>query len=462
MSDNILVVDDEQNILKALSAVLKDEGYDVGLCENGMEALRMVRQDPPSLVLLDIWMPEWDGLETLKQLKSAFPDLVVIMMSGHGSIETAVKAIKLGAYDYIEKPLSSEKVVLLIRRALRHQHLEQENTRLRERIQKRYEMIGESSNLEKLKEQIQASGPSNSRVLISGENGTGKELVARNIHALSKRRNEPFVEVNCAAIPENLIESELFGYEKGAFTGAVGLRKGRFELAHKGTLFMDEIGDMSLPTQAKVLRVLQEHQFHRVGGERLVKTDVRVIAASNKDLKKEIEKGNFREDLFYRLNVIPLHVPPLRNRVEDIPLLASHFLREMAEEQGIKVKKISPEGMEILKGYAWPGNVRELKNVIERLLIMVPHSTISGESIAHFLEGTSSPEDSEEKSFQRFSSLREARADFESKFIYQKLCANDWNISKTAEDLQIERSNLHRKIKNLTIDHKPTTTETSH
>ena len=461
MSENILLVDDEQNILKTLSSVLKDEGYDVGVCENGMEALRKVKQFPPSLVLLDIWMPEWDGLETLEHLRSVVPDLVVIMMSGHGSIETAVKAIKLGAYDYIEKPLSSEKVVLLIRRALHQQRLEQENNRLRERIQKRFEMIGESANLKKLKEQIQASGPSNSRVLISGENGTGKELVARNIHGLSKRGEEAFVEVNCAAIPENLIESELFGYEKGAFTGALGLRKGRFELAHKGTLFMDEIGDMSLATQAKVLRALQEQVFHRVGGERLVKIDVRVIAASNKDLKKEIEKGNFREDLYYRLNVIPLHVPSLRDRAEDIPMLASHFLKEMANEQGIKVKRISPEGMEILKGYAWPGNVRELKNVIERLLIMVPQLTISGEAIAHFLEGTSSVDPSEEKSFYQFSSLREARAAFESKFIYQKLCANDWNISRTAEDLQIERSNLHRKIKNLKIGHKTDTTETS-
>jgi len=422
----------------------------------------MVKQYAPSVVLLDIWMPEWDGLETLEHLKSFLPDLVVIMMSGHGSIETAVKAIKLGAYDYIEKPLSLEKVLLLIRRALHQQRLEQENIRLREKMQKRFEMIGKSLSLKKLKEQIQVSGPSNSRVLISGENGTGKELVARNIHGLSKRKEEAFVEVNCAAIPENLIESELFGYEKGAFTGAAGLRKGRFELAHKGTLFMDEIGDMSLPTQAKVLRVLQEQQFHRVGGERIVKIDVRVIAASNKDLTKEIEKGNFREDLYYRLNVIPLHVPPLRNRVEDIPLLASHFLKEMADEQGITVKRISPEGMEILKGYAWPGNVRELKNVIERLLIMVPYPSISGEAIAHFLEGTSSLEQSEEKSFHHFSSLREARAAFESKFIYQKLCANDWNISKTANDLQIERSNLHRKIKSLKIDHKPKPTTTPH
>jgi len=452
MTENILIVDDERNILTTLSAVLKDEGYDITVCENGMEALKVAKQDPPALVLLDIWMEGWDGLETLKHLKEVLPDLIVIMMSGHGSIETAVRAIKLGAYDYIEKPLSLEKVTLMIRHALHQQRLEEENVRLRERMQKRYEMIGESPVMEKLKEQIRVSGPTNSRVLISGENGTGKELVARSLHDGSPRRDQPFVEVNCAAIPETLIESELFGYEKGAFTGAQGTRKGRFELAHRGTLFLDEIADMSLSTQAKVLRVLQEQQFHRVGGGRLIQANVRVIAASNKDLMEEIKKGLFREDLFYRLNVLPLSVPALRERAEDIPLLTDHFLKEMSMEQGIKVKSISPEGMKLLKGYSWPGNVRELRNVVERLLIMVPTPVISGEAISHLFKGPSPSRLDQETSMDLFPSLREARADFERRFIHRKLLANDWNVSKTAEELQIERSNLHRKIKSLRIE----------
>jgi two-component system nitrogen regulation response regulator NtrX len=452
MAENILIVDDERNILTTLSAVLRDEGYDITVCESGREALRVAKQDPPALVLLDIWMEEWDGLETLKHLKEILPGLIVIMMSGHGSIETAVRAIKLGAYDYIEKPLSLEKVTLMIRHAFHQRRLEEENLRLRERVQKRYEMIGESPLMEKLKEQIRVSGPTNSRVLISGENGTGKELVARSLHEGSSRRDQPFVEVNCAAIPETLIESELFGYEKGAFTGAQGTRKGRFELAHRGTLFLDEIADMSLSTQAKVLRVLQEQQFHRVGGDGLIQADVRVIAASNKDLMEEIKKGLFREDLFYRLNVIPLSVPALRERTEDIPLLTDHFLKEMSKEQGIKVKSISPEGMKLMKGYSWPGNVRELRNVVERLLIMVPTPVISGEAISHLFQGTSSSKTEQETSMDLFPSLREARAEFERRLIRRKLSANDWNISKTAEELQIERSNLHRKIKSLRIE----------
>lgn len=452
MTENILIVDDERNILTTLSAVLKDEGYDITVCENGMEALKVAKQDPPALVLLDIWMEGWDGLETLKHLKEVLPDLIVIVMSGHGSIETAVRAIKLGAYDYIEKPLSLEKVTLMIRHALHQQRLEEENVRLRERMQKRYEMVGESPVMEKLKDQIRVSGPTNSRVLISGENGTGKELVARSLHDGSPRRDQPFVEVNCAAIPETLIESELFGYEKGAFTGAQGTRKGRFELAHRGTLFLDEIADMSLSTQAKVLRVLQEQQFHRVGGGHLIQANVRVIAASNKDLMEEIKKGLFREDLFYRLNVIPLSVPALRERAEDIPLLTDHFLKEMSMEQGIKVKSISPEGMKYLKGYSWPGNVRELRNVVERLLIMVPTPVISGEAISHLFKGPSPSRLDQETSMDLFPSLREARADFERRFIHRKLLANDWNVSKTAEELQIERSNLHRKIKSLRIE----------
>jgi len=455
MNDTILVVDDEPSILSTLSGVLKDAGFSVLVARDGLEALRLLRQDVPRLVLLDIWMPEQDGLETLKKIKELYPQILVVMMSGHGSIETAVKATKLGAYDYIEKPLSLEKVTLVIKHALHEQRLEEENLRLRARISRQQMLVGESLPIKRLQEIIQTAGPTQSRVLISGENGTGKELVAHSIHRHSLRAEEPFVEVNCAAIPETLIESELFGYEKGAFTGAATMKRGCFELAHGGTLFLDEIGDMSLATQAKVLRVLQEQRFQRVGGAKPIEVDVRVIVASNKNLLEEIKKGTFREDLFYRLNVIPIHVPSLRERREDIPLLVQHFISLMVEEQGLKPKQITKEAVELLTQYDWPGNVRELKNMVERLMILAPHPAITPEDLELLPESQLPVGPVNASKVSDRLSLRQSRAVFEKEFILQRLKENDWNISKTAEDLQIERTHLHRKIKLLGIEIKP-------
>lgn len=454
---HILVVDDERSILDTLSGVLMDDGYEVTLAENGLAALKRLKDEQPNLVMLDIWMPELDGIETLKQIKETHPELPVIMMSGHGTIEVAVKATRLGAYDFIEKPLSLEKVSLSVSHALEQQRLSEENQDLRRRVEKKYEIIGESAAVRKLKQEIETAGPTNGRVLIWGESGTGKELVARAIHSCSKRRNRPFVELNCAAIPSELIESELFGHEKGAFTSAVAMKRGKFELADEGTLFLDEIGDMSLPTQAKVLRVLQEQEFQRVGGSRTLKVDVRVIAASNKNLEEEIKKGNFREDLFYRLNVILLHVPALRERKDDIPLLARHFIRDISEEYGKKPKEIDEQAARQLIAYGWPGNVRELRNVCERLVIMVQGNTISAADIpapvsrAEAAAGTLIEDIAGDLSGD-FDSLRDARQAFERDFIMKKLKENDWNVSRTAEALKVERSNLHRKLKGLGIE----------
>ncbi len=457
MSETILIVDDEPAILSTLSGILSDEGYEVQTAESGLEVIPMVQSTPPALVLLDIWMPEPDGIETLQRLKTFLPNLIVIMMSGHGSIETAVKAIKLGAYDYIEKPLSLEKVVLMVKHALNEFHLREENRSLKQLVAKKYEMVGASRAILRLKEQIRMAAPSQSRVLISGENGTGKELVARSIHAESPRRNAPFLEVNCAAIPENLIESELFGYEKGAFTGASQRKKGQFELASGGTLFLDEIGDMTLPTQAKVLRALQEEAFMRVGGHERVHVDVRVIAASNKDLPTEIKAGRFRDDLYYRLNVIPLHAPPLRERADDIPLLISYFIKQVAEEQGIRPKRLTSEAFDLIKRYFWPGNVRELKNVAERLLIMAPTPIITSHDIPDFIKeasGQTHDTVSIQKNAQGIigpKPLKEARSAFERAHILAALTEKDWNIPQTAEALHIERTHLYRKMKLLGI-----------
>ena len=452
MAETILIVDDEPGILTTLGGVLKDEGYEVIIAEDGETALKRIKENPPSLVLLDIWMKGLDGIETLKRIKALNPRLVVIMMSGHGSIETAVKATKLGAYDYIEKPLSLSKVTLLVQHALHEQRLEAENLSLKQSIEKRFVLIGESPPMHRLKDQIKTAGASHSRVLISGENGTGKELVARAIHLHSPRQDRPFVEINCAAIPDPLIESELFGYEKGAFTGADAAKSGRFEMAHGATLFLDEIGDMSLATQARVLRVLQEQRFHRVGGTKPIDVDVRVIAASNKNLPEEIKKGAFRDDLYYRLNVIPLHIAPLRERKEDIPLLVDYFLRILSEEQGIKPKEMAPEAIELLMRYDWPGNVREIRNLVERLMIMVPHTPITVDDVAFFLEDQLPlPESLGQNPFGH-ATLRDARAAFEREFILRKLREHGWNVSKAASELKIDRTYLHRKIKYLGIE----------
>lgn len=451
MSKEILIVDDEASILNALSGVLKDEGYDIRTAENGTEALDRIKEEPPALVLLDIWMPGLDGIEILTRIKKDYPNLPVVMMSGHGSIETAVRATKLGAYDYIEKPLSLEKVTLLIQHVLYQQQLEAENLNLKQTLQQKYVMVGESPPIRKLQAEIRTAGGSNSRVMISGENGTGKELVAHAIHSHSSRSNQPFIEINCAAIPDPLIESELFGYEKGAFTGANAMKQGRFELAHGATLFLDEIGDMSLSTQAKVLRVLQEQRFNRVGGSRIIEIDVRVIAATNRNLLDETKKGHFREDLFYRLNVIPLHAPALRDRKQDIPLLVRHFLQELSGEQGLRPKAIADKAVQILMRYDWPGNVRELKNLIERLIIMSPEPLITEDDVANSLADQIPVETNFKSEDSGPRPLREARAAFERRFIIRRLKDNGWNISRTADELKIERTHLHRKIKLLGI-----------
>jgi two-component system nitrogen regulation response regulator NtrX len=455
VAETICLIDDEPAILNTLSSILEDEGYQVLVAKSGLEALKIVRSEAPDLIILDIWMPEMDGLETLKRLRAQFPNILVVMMSGHGSIETAVKATKLGAYDYLEKPLDLEKVTILVRNALHQRKLEEENLNLRIQVERRFELVGSSPAMERLREMIAMAAPANSRVLISGANGTGKELVARAIHLQSPRHNRSFVEINCAAIPETLIESELFGHEKGSFSGASSMKRGKFELADGGTLFLDEIGDMTLATQAKVLRALQEQQFTRVGGTKLINVQVRVIAASNKDLAEEIGKGSFREDLFYRLNVLPIVVPTLKERRDDIPELAQHFLRLHSEEQGMKPKEFSPQGMEALQRHDWPGNIRELRNLIERLLIMVPKPVIDGPDVDMFLQGRAPTGVPSLSGGTNYDSLREARNAFEREVISRKLRENNWNVSKTADELKIERSHLHRKIKLLHVELRP-------
>ena len=442
--ESILIVDDEKAIQTSLRGVLEDEGYRVGTVGSGDQALSRIGEEPPDLVLLDVWMPRMDGLEVLAEIKRVHPEQPVVMISGHGTIETAVKATKLGAYDFIEKPLSLEKTLLAVARALEHSRLERENRALRERLERGQEIVGQSAAVQELRRQIAIAAPTSGRVLIHGENGSGKELVARAIHALSARREGPFVEVNCAAIPEELIESELFGHEKGAFTGAVARRKGKFELADGGTLFLDEVGDMSLKTQAKVLRALEEQAFERVGGTESIRTDVRVIAASNQNLSNLITGGRFRDDLFYRLNVIPIHVPPLRERKEDLLLLVEHFIRVFSLENGKRAKTVSVEALAYFLSYDWPGNVRELRNMVERLVIMSPRDVIGPEDLPPPLRPkvTALPEDQIKE-----KTLKEAREAFERAYILAELRAQDWNMTRTSERLGIERSHLYRKLK---------------
>jgi two-component system nitrogen regulation response regulator NtrX len=435
----VLVVDDEEGIRESLSGIFEDEGCAILTSNSGEEALELLKEQSPDLVLLDIWLPGIDGIKTLEEIKALKPDLPVIMISGHGNIELAVKATRIGAYDFLEKPLSLERVLLVAKRAFERRTLEMENKALKKDLTKKYRLIGNSPKMKLLKEQINMAAQSNSRVLIMGESGSGKELVARLLHENSKSAGNPFIEVNCAAIPQELIESELFGHEKGSFTGAFESKKGKFELADGGTLFLDEVGDMSPSAQSKVLRIIETQEFQRVGGSKNIKVDVRIIAATNKDLKEEVKKGNFREDLLYRLNVIPIVVPPLRERKEDIPLLVEHFLESFAAEYGKKPKKIAPEALKMLEAHDWPGNIRELRNVIERLVIMTPSDTITSKNLV-IAEPT-------RQDYLSYKILKEARDAFEKDFITKRLEENNWNISKTAEILQVERSNLHKKIK---------------
>jgi two-component system nitrogen regulation response regulator NtrX len=435
----VLVVDDEEGIRESLSGIFEDEGCAILTSNSGEEALELLKEQSPDLILLDIWLPGIDGIKTLEEIKVLKPDLPVIMISGHGNIELAVRATRMGAYDFLEKPLSLERVLLVAKRALERRTLEIENKALKKDLTRKYRLIGNSPKMDLLKEQINMAAQSNSRVLIIGESGSGKELVARLLHENSKSAGNPFIEVNCAAIPQELIESELFGHEKGSFTGAFESKKGKFELANGGTLFLDEVGDMSSSAQSKVLRIIETQEFQRVGGSKNIKVDVRIITATNKDLKEEVKKGNFREDLLYRLNVIPIMVPPLRERKEDIPALVEHFLESFAAEYGKKQKKIAPDALRMIEAYDWPGNIRELRNVIERLVIMTPSDTITSKNLI-IAEPT-------RQDYLAYKTLKEARDAFEKDFIAKRLEENNWNVSKTAEILQIERSNLHKKIK---------------
>jgi two-component system nitrogen regulation response regulator NtrX len=450
LKPTILIVDDEPGVRSSLSGVLRDEGYSVEAVSTGEACLDRVTRGPVDLIVLDVWMPGMDGLSTLAKLRERQIDAQVVLISGHGSIESAVRAIKLGAFDFVEKPLSLDKTLLVVRNALRQRVLEDENRALRERVDRTHTMVGESHVMRRLREQVAMAAPSNGRVLIYGENGTGKELVARTVHSLSRRRNGPFVEVNCAAIPEELIESELFGHVRGAFTGAVADRRGKFELADGGTIFLDEIADMSLKTQAKVLRVLQEQTMEQVGGTARIKVDARVLAATNKDLQAEIRNGTFREDLYFRLNVIPVFVPPLRERQEDIPLLADHFIAEFAREYGRRPKRFDQAALAILQHCPWPGNVRELRNVIERLVIMVPGDTITADDIGFLGAGVVRQPDGPADVAGR-PTLQEARDRFERDLILKTLAEQQGNMSRTAEVLGVERSNLYRKMRGFGI-----------
>ncbi len=455
MHKNILIVDDEKSICQSLEGILSDEGYEVQTAASAEDALRMMEEEPPHLVLLDIWLPGMDGIEALKIIKTEYPQTRVVMMSGHGTIETAVKATKLGAFDFIEKPLSLEKIILVINHAMDMMRLEDENVLLKQKLTQNYELTGKSAAITELKESIAIVAPTNAWILIMGENGTGKELVARSIHRKSRRNQKPFVEVNCAAIPEELIESELFGHEKGAFTGATSKKRGKFDLANEGTIFLDEVADMSQKAQAKILRILQEKTFERVGGNRLISTDVRVLAATNKDLEREMEEGRFRQDLYYRLNVIPLNVPHLRDRREDIPLLVTRFIRDFSLKEGEVEKTMSDEALETLMRHDWPGNVRELKNIVERLVIMAPGRVIGVADIPPLQKTENGHRPEAPASPSELDSLREARQDFEKQFIMKKLKEFEGNISKTAEAIGLERSNLHRKIKSFGLEAKP-------
>ena len=443
---HLLIVDDEAGIRESLSSILKDEGYQVESVGSAEEALERSSAGDLEVILLDVWLPGIDGLEALSRIQAMPHPPAVIMISGHGTIETAVRATKLGAFDFVEKPLSLEKIIVLVRNAIQQRRLEEENLLLRNELGHRYQVIGDSVPMKALRQQIAVTAPTNGRVLIYGESGTGKELVAHALHAASLRAKGLFVEVNCAAIPEELIESELFGHIKGSFTGATEDKIGKFQKADGGTLFLDEIGDMSLRTQSKVLRVLEEQRFERVGSNIASNVDVRVIAATNKNLEQEIARGAFRQDLFYRLNVIPFYVPPLRDRREDIPTLANYFLREFSSEYSKKTRELSESAMEILLRYPWPGNVRELRNLVERLVIICPQARIEPHHLPpELFRGVA------ESPHHPYSTLHEARSAYEREFILRKLQEHPGNMTQTATALGLERSHLYRKMKSLGI-----------
>jgi two-component system, NtrC family, nitrogen regulation response regulator NtrX len=450
VANSILIVDDEPGIRESLRAVLEDEGYTVSSVASGEGCLEILKEQRFACILLDIWLGSGiDGLETLKRLREEGHDSVVVMISGHGNIETAVRSTKLGAFDFIEKPLSLEKTLLTVKNAVRQRELERVNAQLQHQLADEYAMIGESVAMRALRKQIAVVAPSDGRVLISGESGTGKELVARAIHAQSKRRNSPFIEINSAAIPEELVESELFGHVKGAFSGANASKKGKFEIADGATLFLDEIGDMSARVQAKMLRVLEEQRFEPVGSNTPIKVDVRVISATNKRLDDLIENGHFRSDLFYRLNVIPFQVPPLRERVEDLPELVEHFNSKFSHAYGKQSKKFSEAALDKLRSHLWFGNVRELKNVIERLVIMVPKREVDADDLPELQVSPERPASS-----FRFPSFKAATDAYHREFILHKLSESDGNVSKAAEEMGVDRSHLYRRMKSLGIQVK--------
>ncbi|MCI0664076.1 MAG: sigma-54 dependent transcriptional regulator [Acidobacteria bacterium] len=446
MAHSILIVDDEPGIRQSLTGVLEDEGFIVSSVASGEECLQAFEKRLYTCVLLDVWLPGIDGIETLKRLKETYPDVSIVMISGHGRIDTAVKATKLGAFDFIEKPLSLEKTILAVKNAIRQGELEATNFELQAKLEKSYLMIGNSVPMRALRQQISYAAPTSGRILIYGESGTGKELVARLLHANSLRASKPFIEVNCAAIPEELIESELFGHVKGAFTGATQAKRGKFERADSATLFLDEVGDMSLKTQSKVLRALEEQRFEPVGSETPVSVDVRVIAATNKRLEAEIERAVFRADLFYRLNVIPFEIPPLRERLDDVPQLVEHFNQEFSMTNRRLPKDFRPAALERMQNYSWPGNVRELRNTVERVIIMHTRHNIGADDLP-ILSGDAPPASS-----YNFDSYREAAETYEREYILRKLAETEGNISRTAEIMGIDRSHLYRRMRALGIN----------
>jgi len=451
MKPRILVIDDESAIRDSMRMILEYEGYEFSGAGTGEEGIAIVEREAVDLVYLDIKMPGMDGLEVLGKLKAVAPAVPVVMISGHGTVATAVEATKLGAFDFIEKPLATERILLAIRNAIETSRLRDENVSLRGAIEPRHEIVGASPALREVFEAVRRAAPTSATVLIRGESGVGKELVARMIHRNSLRARERFVQVNCAAIPDELIESELFGHEKGSFTGATDKQVGKFELADRGTIFLDEVGDMSLKTQAKVLRVLQEGEVERLGSSRTLKVDVRVIAATNKELEREIEKGQFREDLFFRLSVIPIAIAPLRERAEDIPALVRHFADVFTRENNFRPKRFTPEAVQALQRARWKGNVRELRNAIERLIIMTPGDVVDVADLPESVRPASPAAPPPEESADRPGTLREFKESAERAFLIEKLRENDWNISKTAETIGTPRSNLYKKLEQYNI-----------
>jgi two-component system nitrogen regulation response regulator NtrX len=450
----ILVVDDEQGIRQVLSDVLHDEGHSVTTVEDGYQALRALEAEPADLVILDVWLPNMGGIDVLKAIKRDYPEIEVVIISGHANINMAVQAVKIGAFDFLEKPLSLDKTITVVQNALKLEALRKENRNLRQSLFVDDQMIGSGPALEKVRTLIEQSAGSDARILILGENGTGKELVAREVHRRSRRSGGPFVEVNCASIPETLIESELFGHEKGSFTNAVARRKGKFELADGGTLFLDEVADMSLATQAKVLRVIQELKFERVGGEESIAVDVRLIAATNRNIEQEVRAGRFREDLYFRINVVPIHVPALRERLEDLPQLVDYFMKKFRRSPEARPKTVSREAMKLLERHPWPGNIRELKNFVERVNIMAEEQEISAETVRRYL--TSRTESEREEPLKDYTSMKlnEAKEEFERELLIRKLDEHQGNITQASRALGISPSHLHNKIRKYGIDPK--------